>query len=162
MTDSPESPAAEKLTELPSSKDRLKLYLGIAVKAMRECGAATAVLEYAGGNDEGDVENITLYGADGQQLDHTALNKMVEIPDWKQNYAQGKWTVEFGHREVSLDNLLSYEVYDMALDVYDLCDFESGKGGYGTLTISTEGSGELKLEHKDWGDKVKSSDSMAL
>ncbi|MDE2099863.1 MAG: hypothetical protein KGL39_21600 [Patescibacteria group bacterium] len=148
--------------ERPDNEALLKLYLGIAVKAMREHGAIVAEVEYSGGGDEGNVDTVTLYGVDNALMDEKLLER-VGVPFWDQKMKNGAWESVLNIRQITLNELLSWMIHDLALEFYDHNGYWNNEGGYGTLTISTEGSGELTLDHNDYvQETVSRTNSMAL
>ncbi len=112
--------------------------------ALRNAGAARAIVSYAGEGDSGNASAVEIYGAYEKEI---APRHPVEVAQTRSAYVDGQWQIHVEHVVMPLpDALCAYA--DHAIDLFH-AGFENGEGGSGEVTFDVP-AGAVTMEHRDY------------
>ncbi|API73562.1 DUF6878 family protein [Ralstonia pseudosolanacearum] len=115
----------------------------VLLEALRTAGAATAVIAYSGYGDSGNANDISLLGADGQEVN---ADLTVHVMREDARYVDGQWQSAHAMVDLSLRDALD-AFGDRAVSLHHP-GFENNDGGDGEIAFDVA-AGTVCMAHRD-------------
>ena len=117
------------------------------IEAMRRNGIKSAIIEYSGSGDCGQIDHVELVKRTGLEALSDAVEGKVLITQKSSKFKDGKWEQVVEKAEKSLEDAIEQLCYELLSRAHG--GWEINEGSQGEFKFDAD-TGEIRLEHRSF------------
>lgn len=119
----------------------------VVIEAMRRNGIKSAIIEYSGSGDSGQVDHVQLVKRTGLEALSDAVEGKVLITEKSSKFKDGQWEEIVTKAERSLEEAIEQLCYELLSMEHG--GWEINEGSQGEFKFDAD-TGEIRLEHRSF------------